>query len=201
MLPTPSFAGAANALWDNVAKPTGLASVSEAIPITHPVAKPWFGPGMVAGVMLGGAAGSRLVNWLADRRDKGRQTNDLSKAEHEYMTALDGLHGVGKMAAVDEARDATMKVAEIAPTPPAYGQMVTLTDPAQTAANAAGGWLSTAGAAATLGALPMAYYAYKHVRDAGKQRALQSAMYQRQRRMQNQRPASVVLLNAGADAV
>lgn len=191
------FEGAANALWDNVAKPTGLAAASEAVPLTSPYSKPWFGPGMVAGVMAGGYGGARLVNWLADRRDKNRQTKDLSQAEHEYMSALDGLHGVGKMAAVDEARQ---KVAQAPAANPAYGHMFTLTDPYQTAANMGGGWLSTAGAAAALGAVPMAYMAYHHVRSAGKQRALQSALYQRQRRMQSQRPASVVLVNAGADA-
>lgn len=179
---------AANALVDNVAQPLGLDKLFDPARASNHWGKPWTLPAAAAAGGAGAAGGWGLVNWLSKKQDNGRQDADLQRAKHDYESALTELHGVGKMAAVDEAATQQKQAGDNP------GPFASWTRPFGTAANAGGLTAGVAGTAALVAGVPSAYLAYKYVKDHGPARALQSALYRRQQMMQARRAPGVVLV-------
>lgn len=182
---------AANTLVDNVARPLGVDKVLDPGRAVSPWGKPWTVPAAIGAGAAGVAGGWRLVDWLSKQQDKGRQDADLARAKSEYESALQELHGHGKMAAVDEAATSLQKQADGEAKP---GPFMSWFRPGDSATNLAGATLGSTLTYAGVAGVPAAIMAYNYVKNHSPAKALQSALYRRQQMMQARRTPSVVLL-------
>lgn len=205
--PTPIKTMASN-LYDNILKPIGVNKAMD-IPVvigdtTNPSSKWWQFPSMAIGGTAAGYGGWKLTDWLLERQQANSDKDDLAEAEHEYITAMKGLGG-GKVAALCEVRKIMLdkKAGTVAtPTPaPSIDPIKILPTNAQGRSNLMGAGINVLAGIAALSGIPSAVAVYNYVNGAGDTKALQEAMYQRQRMIQRQQPAPVQFVTPSASAL
>jgi hypothetical protein len=194
-----AIGNAATYAYDNLVGPAVAAA--EPLTTTNPLAKAWHAPAMVGAATVGGAAGWKLVDWLADSQRRGVADADLSAAKQEYEDAVKGLHV--KSAGLDAAREQMRKSGDhmvdtmkqwlgYTPSPAAVPQidsLLTVPTSGQSRSNYMGLGANTLLGVGALTAVPAALLAYKHTRNNSDTKALQEALMARRRSQQQRNPA------------
>ena len=187
---------AADTIYDNVLKPTGLSGLADSGPITgpitNPLSKPWFGAAAALGMYGGGKAGWHAMNMLAQKHRENNEKQQLSAAEQEYAEALAGLHG--KSAAIDKSRTILKEAKLEGSLSP--GLTYDSRSAAQGIRNTLGTALSAGGALAALSGILSHNFVHNHIADAGKDsaKALNEAMFLHNQELQRQQPSPVQLV-------
>lgn len=188
----------ADKFYDHIAKPLGLNRLMDT-PLgntTRPETKFWHGPGIFTGAALGTAGGWQLMKWLQDKQQENEDDTELQSAEKEYMQSLKGLQHLNKLSAVREkfekhAGGGSVITPNISPNPPVtYGHFWGGSG-RQQVQNVGGLGANAWATLATLVGLPTAYIVHKYVSSGTGNKALQEAMFQRQRLLQRQQPAAI----------
>ena len=195
----------ADKLYDNVIKPSGLNNLMD-LPLTgnttNPNAKYWQNAGMLGAGVLGVGGGWKLMDWLHDKQQENEDDSDVRAAEQEYMDTIKQLHSKAAMlkGASERIKQAEVDVANPAgaasPTPAQPDLKIpslsfTSGDPQDFRNTYPGQAANMWGLTAMLAGIPSAAAIYHYMRNSSQNKAVQEALFHRQRLLQKQQPSAV----------